>query len=244
MPAVDPQVLPAQLFVARSPPACKHLSARLFSRPDVEVLGVVELFQASVIPPDLFQPKRLDPLLSASPSYHESVVMVAFLQLLLDPAGFCLVTVGIFASQFVHQPPTNRAHEGFRLERFHRRLPPIQEASLQVVLRRVALLTQRDQVPWSVATVPLPETQVVDLQNFTLAFACRVLALVSIPVQDVLAQVPEPGLLPILISNAFDFRIFDPLDIEVRHFNYYRSDKQRFFQPLDPSQVSVKLVLD
>jgi hypothetical protein len=226
MPAIDPQVLPAQLLVSRSPPACQRLSARLFSRPDVEVLSVVELFQASVIPPDLFQPKRLDPLLPASPSYHESVVVVAFLQLLLDPAGFCLVTVGMFASQFVHQPPTDRAHERFRLERFHRRLPPIQETSLQVVLRRVALLTQRDQVSGSVATVPLPETQVVDLQHFAFAFAFRVLALVAIPMEYVFTQVPEPGLLTILVTNTFDFRIFDPLDIEVRHLYYYPSDRQ------------------
>ncbi len=97
-----------------------------------------------------------------------------------------------------------------------------------VILRGMTLSTQSHQVSWSVCALRgiLPEAQMMNLQDRVICFVLTVwiLALVSIPVQDIFPQVVETVFFSVLILFSLNRGIVDFLDIKCCYFDSYSND--------------------
>ncbi len=68
-------------------------------------------------------------------------------------------------SQSLYQAAVNDGHKGFWSERFNLGLPPVEKLTLFVVSRTMALITEGDEITWSVTSILLPKAYVMDLED-------------------------------------------------------------------------------
>lgn len=104
-------------------------------------------------------------------------------------------------------------------------------------------LAKRDQVIRAIAA-GLAAFNVVNIQDFVLAVAFWGLAPVSVPVKDVFPDIPESGLVSILVSCSFYIRVFDLLNVESCDFDNHPVDRKDRLYVSDQFLVAVQFVLN
>ena len=62
-----------------------------------------------------------------------------------------------------------------------------------------------------------------------------------VPVKDIFSDVPKAELLTLLILRAFDARVLNFLDIELRDFDNYLRDRQHLVQTCYYFQMAIYL---
>lgn len=77
----------------------------------------------------------------------------------------------------------------------------------------MAGFTKRDQVIWCIPA-GLAAFYVMHIKNFVFGFALTALAGVSVPEENILSDVPEVKLFPLLVFRAGNPRVFDLLDVK------------------------------
>ncbi len=77
---------------------------------------------------------------------------------------FCDLPKRLFTLQNFYQSAVDDGHKSFWSERFDTGLPSVEELTLFVIGRNMTLVTESDEVPWSVTSIFLPKAYVMDLE--------------------------------------------------------------------------------
>lgn len=151
----------------------KELLSGLFtSIPGVYVFCVIELLQDPVIPPFFLQDDRTGPVFRMEVSHDISIIHMALgdiqcpsLQLCFCPVCDSYIHI---QERLLHGPvhdPPDGSHERCPFEAVDRRFPFIQLSSRFMVLRGMAFLTDRDQVPPPVGSSLTPVYDMMDVKD-------------------------------------------------------------------------------
>ena len=86
----------------------------------------------------------------------------------------------------------------------------------------------------------------MDLEDWTsrFVFTVWVLALMTIPMQNIFPQVVKAVLLTLLVALTFDRWILNFLNVEAGYLDDHSIDWQDGFDPLNQSVVAIQFVLD
>ena len=162
-----------------------------------------------------------------------------------DARVFRQIAVGVLDRQVrmclanaIEHRPTHDAHEGFRPER----LTALDlQLDLPCVISLVAGLAERDQIVGGVAA-GLAAFEVMDIEDFVFRATATVLTHMAVSEENVLAHVPKPELIALLIVRALDVRILDLLNVEGRRLNHDLGDGQQSADRINARHVRLNAV--
>ncbi len=241
----DMQVWAIQILVSGASTGEEFFTGGFLAGSDVNVFGVVEFLQTTIVAAVLDEVDRGAAFLGGATGNYKGVVGMSLFKLQINTLALSDVAVGVSTAEFVDKPPPHDIHEGFRsVAKF--RFPAIEETVWLVIGRCVTPNAESYEITWAVSVVILPVPDVVNLQDFLLGvvLAVRVLALVIIPVNDILPDIPKAGLLTFLVFGAFDVRVVNFLDVEGGDFDGGFGDREYLVQQGNESDMGVFLVFD
>jgi len=184
------------------------------------------------------------PRLSVPAGDHEGVVLVRLCKPECDTGVFGHIPIGMrdvktHGPDLIDKPPPDYGHEGLGAELVGRLHLQDQFTPGHAV---VAGAAQRHEVPRGVPA-RLAGDVVVDLEDGVLRPALAVLARVPVPVEDVLADVPEILLRTRLVAGPGDARVLDLLDVERGYLDHGAGDGEKALHSLYEFDVAVQFVL-
>ena len=156
------------------------------------------------------------------------------------------IAVGVLDRQFrvrlayvIEHRPAHDAHEGFRPERL---AALYLQLDLPCVIGLVAGLAERDQIVRYISA-RFTTLKMMHVEDRILGSASTVLTDMTVSEKNVLAHVPKPELIALLIARPLDIRILDLLDVEGCGFNHDLGDGKQSADRIDARNVRLDTVL-